>query len=1619
MNAAKDTIKQTLLENITQRVSKEVGEPSANLIIRFIEQFYQTVAEEDLVARDVNDLYGALMAQWRFIYQRRPGETKIDVVNPTYELDGWQSAHSVVQISHDDMPFLVDSVRMEINRHGLNVHLIVNYGGMRLRRDEQGRITEVLAMSTAVDDNLALEAPMYLEIDRITDEQALSDLLGDLQRVLLDVRHSVEDWQAMRARVQQALAELDVAVNDLDQDEVRESRDFLNWIANDHFTFLGCRDYFISDEGAEKYLVEEAGSGLGVLRHAVIGTVKKNKLTPEAKELLSSPQILLLSKTNTRATVHRPVYTDYIGIKRFDKTGKVIGELRIVGLYTSMTYNSNPMNIPFLRRKVAYVMQNSGLTKGSHASKALLNILETFPRDDLFQARADELLSIAVGILNIQERPCVRLFMRKDIHGRFISCFIYVPRERFTTQLRKLFQNILHQAFNATEITFVAHFSDSILARIHYMVKVDSGHSLEIDAKRLELKLIEVSRVWADDLRDALVEQFGEEQANTYYQSYFESFRSGYREDFSARSAVLDIIHMEQLSDENMLEMRFYRPLNMSEGCFQFKLFHLEHTIPLSDVVPIIENMGLRIISERPYKIIRKDGQVVWINDFNVEHGECGDLDLNEVKDIFRDAFKQVWFGEMENDGLNRLVLVSQLPWREVSMIRAYTKYMRQIGSTFSQKYVEETLARNAVIVRLIVQLFKQRLDPELERDDDIAQALVQKIIEELDFVAILDEDRILRRFMAVVKACLRTNYFQQDKNGRHKTYIAFKIDSRAIPEMPQPLPMFEIFVYSPRFEGIHLRSAKVARGGLRWSDRREDFRTEVLGLMKAQMVKNAVIVPSGAKGGFVTKCLPEEGSRDVIMAEVIDCYQNFIRGLLDITDNYENKQVVHPSQVRRYDEDDPYLVVAADKGTATFSDIANGIARDYGFWLDDAFASGGSTGYDHKKMGITARGAWVSVERHFRELGLNTQTTDFSVVGVGDMAGDVFGNGMLLSKHIKLVAAFNHMHIFIDPDPDPSASFEERLRLFQLPRSAWTDYDQSLISEGGGVFERSAKSISLSKQTQQLLGVQHSAMVPNELISSILKAPVDLLWNGGIGTYVKSSQETNDAVGDRSNDNLRVNGCDLRCRVVGEGGNLGLTQLGRVEFASNKGKINTDAIDNSAGVDCSDHEVNIKILLNDIVNGDMTEKQRNQLLAEMTDDVGSLVLHNNYLQTLSLSIADSRSTSYLDLFSRYMHIQENEGLLDRDIEFLPSDKELLTRKAENKSLTRPEISVLIAYSKSIIKEHILDSNLPEDPYLARVIARAFPHVLRERFASAIDHHQLRRDIIATQLSNIVVNEVGVNFVDRLNDETGAPISAIMRAYGVVRELFQLVDLWRQIQSLDYQVGAQVQHKMVIETIRLARRATRWFLRNNRSLFEIETMLSTFLEPLQNLSDQIVSLAQGAEAENYQRTLQHYLEQNVPQPVACRIAKMRLLFTALDIIQAANQYKLDTLLVAKVYFALGDSLELGWLREQITSFNIDDRWDALMREALRDDLDWQQRALTIAVLQFQTDMTDIEDVIQKWSSQHQGLVERWQLMLKSLRAHPAPSFTIYAVAVREVFDLAQTSFHYAAEKKSD
>ena len=1592
-------------------LAQHISEQSLPQVALFAEQFFGIISLDELTQRRLSDLAGCTLSAWRIIERFDPRHPEVRVYNPDYERHGWQSTHTAVEVLHHDLPFLVDSVRTELNRRGYSIHTLQTTV-LSVRRGLDGELVELLPKGTS-GEGVQHESLMYLEIDRCANAAELNVLARELEQVLAEVRVAVADFQPMKDKLRDILALVEQCPYAPAQNEKAEVNAFLEWLVGNHFTFLGYEEFTVAADAEGGQMLYDPQSFLGLTRLLRSGLSAEDlRIEDYAVNYLNEPLLLSFAKAAQPSRVHRPAYPDYVSIRQLDEQGRVIKECRFMGLYTSSVYGESVHAIPYIRLKVAEVERRSLFDPKAHLGKELAQVLEVLPRDDLFQTPIDELFSTVMSIVQIQERNKIRVFLRKDPYGRFCYCLAYVPRDIYSTEVRQKIQQVLMERLKASDCEFWTFFSESVLARVQLILRVDPKNRIDIDPQQLENEVIQACRSWKDDYASLVVEGFGEAQGNNILADFPKGFPAGYRERFAAHSAVVDLQHVLALSERKPLVMSFYQPLTQTgKQLLHCKLYHADTPLALSDVLPILENLGLRVLGEFPYRLRHANGREFWIHDFAFTYSEGLDLDIQQLNDTLQDAFVHIVQGDAENDAFNRLVLTAGLPWRDVALLRAYARYLKQIRLGFDLGYIASTLNNHTDIARELTRLFKTRfyLARKLTQDDldDKQQRLEQAILTALDDVQVLNEDRILRRYLDLIKATLRTNFYQADANGQAKPYFSFKFNPKLIPELPKPVPKFEIFVYSPRVEGVHLRFGNVARGGLRWSDREEDFRTEVLGLVKAQQVKNSVIVPVGAKGGFLPRRLPLGGSRDEIQAEGIACYRIFISGLLDITDNLKEGGVVPPVNVVRHDDDDPYLVVAADKGTATFSDIANGIAIDYGFWLGDAFASGGSAGYDHKKMGITARGAWVGVQRHFRERGINVQQDPITVIGIGDMAGDVFGNGLLMSDKLQLVAAFNHLHIFIDPNPDPASSFAERQRLFDLPRSAWTDYDTSIMSEGGGIFPRSLKSITITEQMKQRFDISADRLTPTELLHALLKAPVDLLWNGGIGTYVKSTEESHADVGDKANDALRVNGDELRCKVVGEGGNLGMTQLGRVEFGLNGGATNTDFIDNAGGVDCSDHEVNIKILLNEVVHaGDMTEKQRNQLLGSMTDEVGALVLGNNYKQTQALSLAARRARERIAEYKRLMTDLESRGKLDRAIEFLPSEDQLAERLAANQGLTRAELSVLISYSKIDLKEQLLKSQVPDDDYLTRDMETAFPPSLVNKFADAMRRHRLKREIVSTQIANDLVNNMGITFVQRLKESTGMSPANVAGAYVIVRDIFHLPHWFRQIEALDYQVPAEIQLTLMDELMRLGRRATRWFLRSRRNEQDAGRDVAHFGPKIAQLGLKLDELLEGPTRDRWQARYQGFVKAGVPELLARMVAGTTHLYTLLPIIEASDVTGEDPAQVAKAFFAVGSALDLAWYLQEISNLPVENNWQALAREAFRDDIDLQQRAITISVLQMVDAPQDMDERVALWLEQHRVMVERWRAMLDDLRNATGTDYAMYAVANRELVDLA-------------
>ncbi|OOE75847.1 NAD-glutamate dehydrogenase [Salinivibrio sp. ML290] len=1598
---SRDPIVPVLLEKVYQLIADKLDDTQQPLVDALAKRILGQISDDDLQERNESDLYGAVMSLWHHLNTFEQDKVFVKVFNPSLSGNGWQSTHTIVEILAPDAPFLVDSVRMALNRLGITTHLMLNTP-IKSQKNDQGNVIGIGG------DNGQFQSTFHIEIDKMSDESEMAALEAELSETLMDVVMVVNDWKPMREQMLALVSELKDTPLPIDDERRQEAIEFLSWITDNNFTFMGYKCFdLVAVEGDYELRASADCNALGLAKkHKSPAVLSLSDMPESARAEALKKELLVLTKSNAKSRVHRPAYVDYIGIKKFDQDGNVIGEHRFTGLYASSAYNQSTASIPVLRNKVRRILDNSGFYRESHSWKALANILENYPRDELFQATEEEMRDVGMGVVQMQDRDMLRVFVRRDPFGRFFSCMVYITRERYNTEFRRQTQRILQQYFGSDQtVEFTTFFSESPLARTHYIVRVENNN-FDIDVKKIEHNLTEAASSWDDRLQEAVIANFGENRGTPIAKRYLRAFPRSYKEAMLPGSAVADIERLEGLSDDNKLDMLLYRPQEVSHqsNAISLKLFQKGEPIHLSDVMPMLENLGLRVIGESPYEVETSQGDVYWILDFSMLHSAGSAFDLGNARDRFQHAFADIWHGRLDNDGFNRLVLNASLSGREVTILRAYARYMRQIGFPFSQAYIEETLASHSQLASFLVKLFNTRFDPVGKQTKRAQDIIINDIEEALDNVESLDDDRIIRRYMEIMLATTRTNFFQKDPdNGQDKPYLSLKLEASEIPDMPKPVPAFEIFVYSPDVEGVHLRGGKVARGGLRWSDRQEDFRTEVLGLVKAQQVKNTVIVPVGAKGGFVCKRQHQLSGRDAIFAEGKRCYRIFIQGLLDITDNIVEGTLTPPQHVVRHDEDDAYLVVAADKGTATFSDLANSVSAQYNFWLGDAFASGGSNGYDHKKMGITAAGAWESVKRHFREVDINCQTTDFTCVGIGDMGGDVFGNGMLLSKHIRLVAAFNHMHIFIDPEPDAAKSWKERQRLFNLPRSSWEDYDSELISKGGGIFSRRAKSINLTPEIQKLLGTRKQSMAPNDLIKQILKAKVDLLWNGGIGTYVKSSDETHTSVGDRANDGLRVNGNEVGARIIGEGGNLGMTQLGRIEYALKGGRVNTDFIDNVGGVDCSDNEVNIKILLNGLVAaGDLTMKKRNELLERMEDEVSDIVLEDAYSQSESISVTHNQQAALLKEQIRFIHYLEKEGKLDRALEYLPDDETLSERNLRGTGLTRPEIAVLVAYGKMVLKEQLVVDEVTQDAHFGQLLPSYFPKELQRHYRKEMESHPLRGEIIATALANQMSNDMGFNFITRMQDETGASVSDIAKSYAIARDVFGFEQLFDDVRALDNQVSAKVQYDILFRCRRMLRRATRWMLRNKRKGESIEAQVAFYRPALQNLVEHLDDYLVESEIKEHDQQAETLRQAGVPDALANRVCRLTSVFSGLDLAQVSEQLNKPFELVARLYYVLGDSLSLHWFLKQINNQPVDNHWQALARASFREDLDWQQRLLTARIVSEMATDQDAETGLAQWMDEHVVILGRWQSIVDEFKVGSVHEFAKFSVALREL-----------------
>jgi len=1590
----------------------EAGSPADHYeefpLLDFARKIFALTPVEELTAEPVADIAGLLASLRDFMLKPSGSEAKIRCFNPSQEEDGWVHRHTQIFVLQRDMPFLVDSIRMILNRKKIGIHA-VNSTVFNVVRDRDGTLVSI---SDRVTDDR--EALILVQIDRSSSEDERASLVREIARSLVAVEVVTDDHRPMLAALSGVIAAARENFPALSDESLNEYIAFLEWVKDNHFTFLAYSYYQVS-AGSDPQISPVKDRQLGLFR------ISEREIEPQRISSLAAGyrlfhegnEFLTLARSSLRSTVHRDAYCDYIVIKDYNSDGLVIGEHRFSGLYTNaLAYSQSPFTIPYIRQKLVRVFALSGLSPSSHDGKAFRAVMETHPREELFHATEQQLYDTLIAIWQIQERRQVRLFIRPDTFEKFISCILYFPKDTYRTEIREKTQAILMDRLDASESQFTTYFTESLLVRTYFVLRINSDRYSTVDQRQLEQEINTFTHDWRDDLKAAIFQHWGEEQGQVLVRSYYEAFPVSYREHFSPREAVQDIGLLHELENEQQIAMCTYQSPGAEHNVIRFKIFHPNTELLLSDIVPILENLGFIVRGEHPYTISRADRPPVWLHEFSLQFTLDIAIDVPGVRQNFQEAFAAIWQRRIDDDSFNRLVVGARLDWRSVAIIRLYAHYMKQLGLPISQGFIAQTFSANLDITRNLVALFKTRFDPKVVQHEadkgERSKRLESKIVESLDKIANLNEDQVLRNYLQLICATVRTNFFQKDSAGQPKDYVSVKLQPRSVLLVPEPRPEYEVFVYSPRVEGVHLRAGKIARGGIRWSDRVEDYRTEILGLVKAQQVKNAVIVPTGAKGGFIAKKIPVAANRDQVQAEGIECYKIFMQGLLDVTDNIVGGDIVPPDDVVRHDADDAYLVVAADKGTASFSDIANTISERNRHWLGDAFASGGSHGYDHKKMAITARGAWVAVQRHFRELGLNTQEDDFTVVGIGDMSGDVFGNGMLLSPHIKLVAAFNHQSIFIDPEPDAAASFNERSRLFNLPRSSWDDYNRALISKGGGIYSRAAKAIPLSEQARALFGIEQQSLTPAQLVNYLLKAPVDLLWNGGVGTYVKSRLQSHADVGDKANDEVRINGSELRCRVVGEGGNLGMTQLGRIEYALNGGACNTDFIDNMGGVACSDIEVNIKIVLNQLVaDEDLTIKQRNAFLADMTDEVTELVLHRSYRQTQGISLAKLRCDANLSEFWHCLSDWSEAGMLNRDLEQLPHDDALLEREKTGKGLARPELSILVSHSKIMFKAQLLNSDALDDPWIAKALMQAFPPAMTQRFADKVASHPLSKEIIANYLTNEIVDVMGLSFTHRLMKSTGADAGQLVRAYIIMRDALKLDTVWAEIEALDYQLDASQQLKLFAGLMRLGRRTTRWIIRNRRSCQNTGAEIAR-LEPL--LSEMLnagIANYQAAAPEE-ESDISRWLSMGLNHYAAILIDSANDLFFAFGMADVSVRTGVSLDLVSEAYRQLEAKLNIDWFSTQIIQLPTASRWDDYARESFMDELESLYRAMAVAMLENIGSEESIAERIDQWQAQHKAPFERWQDMVRELNLSPQRNYAMFSVALRELKDLVET-----------
>jgi len=1598
---------QSIVDQVIQFSSKNQKLPN-NSLSEYIKVFFSGSIGKDFSDYKVEELFFLASSSFNFFSQKSADDFKIQIYNPSIEKDGFDSPYTILNVVNDDMPFLVDSTVMQFDNLGIEIKNII-HPILTSKRSADGKI-----VSFSKENNNSNESVIQMHLAKISDDQ-LDFLEIRLVEVLRSVKMAVSDWQKMVDLAKKSSKNLSEQSSKISSESsankigfnVEEAVSFIDWIVDNKFILLGAIEFGIEVKNGKYNYQEVAGSRLGIYRseYEITKPTIVNVSSKEIENVVTNPYLVEILKSRYKSQIHRHSNAERIRIQKFDSQGKVVGEYRLIGLFTSSVYYQNPKSIPIVRKKIEQVIANSGFGKNSSSFKDLISALESYPRGELFQIDQEDLLRISVGIVAMSGRSLVRLFVRKDKFSRFVSCLIFIPRDNFNTSLREKIQELIAGAYKGdTSDTFI-QIADSNLTRLHLVVRTENNIP-DVDVDDLEEKLIQLCRLWNDDFKCEVANSFSVDESREIFNLYEDAFSVSYTNRFNAKAAVLDVQNINSCIQSGNITCDLYQTAEVPD-VVELKLYSPEKKLLLSNIMPVLDSFGFNVVLEHTYSVSPKDKKNIWIHYFNLNLSAGSDVLTKEIKNNFIETIGKIWSGKTRVGHLNRLVVASNLNWRHIYVLRAYSKYLYQIGLRYSQNHLSDVLVKYHNLTKLLVELFETKFDPEFTGDRTKSiKDISAKIKDGLSKISDVAEDAVIRKFFNVIQVTLRTNFYQKTPDGDSKDYLSFKLNSSEVLDLPLPVMYAEIFVYAVKVEGIHLRGGKVARGGLRWSDRHDDFRTEVLGLVKAQMTKNAVIVPVGSKGGFVVKKSTEGLSREQILENGIDAYKTFLRGILDLTDNVIDGKIINPKNVVRYDNDDPYLVVAADKGTATFSDIANEISVEYNFWLGDAFASGGSVGYDHKKMGITAKGAWVAVRRHFAEMGVDIQTQDFTCVGIGDLSGDVFGNGMLLSRHTKLIAAFNHLHIFIDPNPDSTSSFNERERMFNLPRSGWTDYDKSKISKGGGIFERSAKTITLSDEAKQALSIEQDELTPNELISLILKAPIDLLWNGGIGTYVKSSDESHLDVGDRVNDVLRVNGCDLKCKVIGEGGNLGFTQKGRIEASFSGVRMNTDAMDNSAGVDCSDHEVNIKIaLIAAMKAGKISLEERNIILGQMTDEVSELVLADNKNQTGAISTSYSQGYLSLGNQAQFLNSLEKSGALNRKIEFLPTNKDIAKRQADKIGMTRPELCVMLAYSKMDLYPQILASKLVKDPYFEPDLFNYFPKLLQEKFPDEIKNHQLSSEIIATSLTNSLVNKAGITFVNQIASDTGFLPIDIVRSFIIVCDAFSLDENWDEIDQLSGKIPADVQAKMLSSISKLLERGVVWLLRHQQKTI-ISTAIIKYGSIIKQLYQILDEILASASRDSFNRKVIFYSDAGVPEDLAKKVAAMDPMASSFDIAEVAKKSDFNIKVIAKIYFEVGTRFDLKWLRSRIATTNVDNYWQKLALKTILEDLYNYQMKLTKQIVEFSCvnkDSCPAELSLDYWIKNHSFMVQRYDSFIAEFKEEQfSLDLSMFVVALNRV-----------------